>query len=517
MLTAPFRYRFLCALAALCVGAFGLALPAPAQTIQQRLQDAEASLSFLQQRQGELTNLIAELRLSLTGYDQNIASLQASIMVSNTAIELIADDLERAVDARRKPQSNRKQIAIASFRKGITQQNSLVSEIHFLDANTTEARRIKYHEAVIDASTQELAEIDARLALLSAELADARQQYAGQQSDLEGLFTAQSNVIADLAARETELQETIAAIANTNIAIAGILASQPKSLLTGVDVDFEVARPALAVKIDNTSPARPQAGINSADIVFVEEVEGRLTRLAAVFHSQSPGEIGPVRSMRTSDIGLLEQFNSPLFANSGGNRGTRAALARSSLVDIGVSAASSFYYRTSNRRAPHNLFTNTDNLWAAGVELGGAGLPSAVLGFRGEGDAINPNAVPASSARINYGNASVDYQWNGSGWARSQDGGRTVDTAGRQASPATVVVQFTRYGRSAADSRSPEAISVGSGEAWVFTDGHVVKGTWSRPTAADTTQYLDGNGQEILVLPGQIWIELPRADGASHS
>ena len=122
-----------------------------------------------------------------------------------------------------------------------------------------------------------------------------------------------------------------------------------------------LARPALIVKIDNVQDARPQAGITKADVVFEEEVEGGLTRLAAVFQSADGDPVGPVRSTRTSDIDIVSLLNHPLYAFSGGNRRFVTEIDASGMVDVGYSARPGDYY-TSRGAAPHNLYTRTSAL-----------------------------------------------------------------------------------------------------------------------------------------------------------
>ena len=108
-------------------------------------------------------------------------------------------------------------------------------------------------------------------------------------------------------------------------------------------------RPAQAVKIDNVGPARPQSGLNEADIVFEEIINDGATRFAAVFHSQGVDTVGPVRSGRHPDIEILEAFDHPLFVWSGGNGGVTYYIERSELVDLSANHTSG-YYRRSGRR-----------------------------------------------------------------------------------------------------------------------------------------------------------------------
>ena len=128
--------------------------------------------------------------------------------------------------------------------------------------------------------------------------------------------------------------------------------------LTGLPITDQAAatRVALAAKIDNHPAARPQTGLNKADIVFEENVES-LTRFAAVFHSQGSDPVGPLRSGRTQDIDILASFNQPLFAWSGGNYLVTKAINASDMVNVGYSASrgKGGYYREKTMKAPHNL------------------------------------------------------------------------------------------------------------------------------------------------------------------
>ena len=137
-------------------------------------------------------------------------------------------------------------------------------------------------------------------------------------------------------------------------------------------------RPALVAKIDNVGAARPQTGLNQADVVFEEIVEARLTRFAAVFHSQGSNPVGPIRSGRTQDVDLLSGLNQPLFLWSGGNPGVTAAIDNSDFISINHSGGGGGFYRT-DRPAPHNLYNNTDAVWAQTTPE--AGRPSPLFRY----------------------------------------------------------------------------------------------------------------------------------------
>lgn len=284
----------------------------------------------------------------------------------------------------------------------------------------------------------------------------------------------------------------------------------PVAPLTGVQVEAELTHPALLVKIDNHQNARPQWGLNAADVVYEEIVEGRITRLAAVFHSTNASPVGPVRSARTSDFDLLNDKNTPLFANSGGNQTTLSLFRSVNAVNANVNALPDLYYRERSRSAPHNLMTRTEDLISARGDDGGT--PPAMFEYRRDGDPLPSNARPSTGVDIDYGARQIGYDWDEElgGWRRTQNGSAHVDADGVQVAPTNVVVQVIDYGRSVADPTSPEAITVGSGVVWVLVDGHIIEGTWQRNSAAEVATYTADSGEPIVLDPGNTWVALPR-------
>jgi len=302
----------------------------------------------------------------------------------------------------------------------------------------------------------------------------------------------------------------------------------PTAPLTGLAVQEEDApllfRTALAVKIDNLDApgesAVPQTAIPKADVVFEEIVEGNITRLVAVFHSQQPGTVGPVRSARTTDVQLLPQLGHPLLAWSGGNDGVVAAVRSSPfLIDAGADAAPGSYFRDRSRRAPHNLYVHADELFGRAPQ--GTPGPQALFLYRKAGEGNPPAAQGAQGADLNWGgggaSANVSWRWDASErvYKREQRGRPHLDSEGAQLTAANVVVLATDYGQSAADSRSPEAQTVGSGELFVFTDGAVIHGRWDRPDIAKPATLVDDTGAPVLLTPGRTWVELPRPGGTA--
>lgn len=272
----------------------------------------------------------------------------------------------------------------------------------------------------------------------------------------------------------------------------------------------------LVVKIDNHERARPQFGVNSADVVFEEIVEGGLTRFAALYHSKEAGLVGPIRSVRTSDFDLLENLNRPLFANSGGNEAVLQLLQEVDFTDVSSNAAMDVYQRLADRPSPHNLVSDTGSLRTIGTARGDGGAPPTLFVRRNfEGDA-EKSGTSVRGVDLDYGSTVVNYRWdqNTSGWLRTQNGTVHVDAEGVPIAPQVLVIQIISYTRSAADGRSPEAVLVGEGRALILFEGHLTEGSWDRSDASKLTQYFDREGKLVVFPPGNTWVALPRVGQA---
>lgn len=278
--------------------------------------------------------------------------------------------------------------------------------------------------------------------------------------------------------------------------------------LTGLPVEAEITRPALVAKIDNHPKARPQWGLNQADIVYEENVE-MLTRFAAVFHSNGSDPVGPIRSGRKQDIDLLEPLNKPLFVWSGGNAEVTKLIRESTMVDLSHSAADEAggYRRESSRSAPHNLLAETTKLWTLAPE--GAQPPPPQFEYRAATEVIPSTARETGGAKISMDGVKILWEWSTefSRFVRSQDDKPHVDFENVRISAANVVVLFVQYSKSGI---SPVAKTKGSGEAWVFTAGKLFQGTWEREDAAEPFTLKDTAGNVIKLTPGNTWVELPR-------
>lgn len=314
-------------------------------------------------------------------------------------------------------------------------------------------------------------------------------------------------------AATTPAPTTTVAITTTTIpATTTTAVPLPTAPLTGLAVTDAAAldRPALIVKIDNAPGAWPQTGLNQADIVYEENVEG-WTRFAAIFHSQGSDPVGPVRSGRTQDISLGTSLDSPLLVWSGGNSTVTSLINKSELVNMSVSAAgpNGGYYRSSDKRAPHNLFTKTSSIWA--LDEGRGGRPSPQFLYRTPSEASSGESVVGLKLRMD-GSMRASWEWNPatSTFERTHDRDPHLLSDGTQVSAHNVLVLECEYKTSVADSRSPEAQTTGSGKAWVFSDGRLVEGTWSRPDQSSPWTLQTASGESIALTPGRTWVSLIR-------
>ncbi len=279
--------------------------------------------------------------------------------------------------------------------------------------------------------------------------------------------------------------------------LTGVLATDP----------FIAALPALVVKIDNAPGARPQSGMNEADIVVEEIVNDNLTRFAFVFQSQGADPVGPIRSGRLQDIDLFGAFNHPLFAWSGGNRTVTDAIRASDLVDIGPSRAP-VYFRSGDRTAPHNLYSNTGALWAQAPQ--GSQPPQQQFSYRADGETVQ--GAPSPGVLITLDSIDVEWAWDeASGlYRRTMERRVHEDVLSGPVTTNNVVVLEMTYLPGISDS--PDAQTIGTGRAFVFTAGHYVAATWTRADRLQPFTLTADDGSVVELTPGRTFIELPRVD-----
>jgi len=281
----------------------------------------------------------------------------------------------------------------------------------------------------------------------------------------------------------------------------------PVAPLTGLPDPGGAAltRPALTVKIENTPQALPQWGISQADDVYEEIVNGGITRLAAIFNSQAPAKIGPVRSVRPTDTQVVWPLGG-IFAYSGGAPYAVSSIETAPVKLIDESSAGAAMFRDPNLQAPHNLFAIGSALFAF---KGTPTPPPALYSYRAAG--TKAIGAPVKSFVVPFPSIyPVTWTWDSatSSWDRTLFGQPDVTGTGQRESPQNVIVMYINYVNGIGTENSYGDLQ-GTGTATVFSGGREIVGTWSRGASkADIVQFLTASGATIRLTPGQTWVEL---------
>jgi hypothetical protein len=267
--------------------------------------------------------------------------------------------------------------------------------------------------------------------------------------------------------------------------------------LTGRKVTADVAdRAALSVKIANNDVARPQTGIEQADVVFEELTEGGITRFLAVFQSQLPPDVGPIRSVRAVDPALITPLGG-VFAYSGGTAVNVDAVRKAPVTTIDETAAGAAMHRIPQREPPHNLYGTPSKLLALAGDHDEPPTPLFVYG-RARASA---KAQPCTSFGVLFsGSFQSNYTWKQGAWYRSENDDPFVTASGKQVTATNLVVlQLKDQSRDAA---------VGTGDAIVLRDGTLARGTWERRDEHDAFHLTDASGATLTLAPGNTWVHL---------
>jgi len=282
--------------------------------------------------------------------------------------------------------------------------------------------------------------------------------------------------------------------------------------LTGLPITdpARAARAAITIKIDNAPAARPQSGMDAADLVFEEVVEGGVVRFAVVFHSGDAPSIGPVRSVRAEDAVLVTPLGGH-FVYSGGNDVFNAVIRKAPVGLITEDANPAFFTRRRDRRGPFNLYTSTGAVYDRAPKR--AEVPPAFFSYRPAGEPLGGGAAPTAEVGVTMGDRTT-IAWTfdppSGRWLRTTNGTPHVLEGGARLSFANVVIQFCRYqATTVIDSSgavSPEAVLLGDGDAWVLSGPAMARGRWSRADAGSVTRYADVSGKPLALLPGPTWV-----------
>jgi len=273
-------------------------------------------------------------------------------------------------------------------------------------------------------------------------------------------------------------------------------------------------RPVIAVKVDNAVLARPQRGLDEADIVYEEVVEGRMTRFVAIYSSRAAKDIGRVRSPRESDISPLAQFGKIALGFSGANSGVLSKVRRSPyLFDASYDGHPGAYTKAGRRADAYNFITSYDRVLALAPQSALAkdiGLRFGALPAKGTTSGQTVSVVWSRYAH-------TQWKWDAKRkiYLRYMDGRPAMLKNGRQQSAPNVLVQYTKVRNSAygdvSGAPSPYTTTTGSGKAILFRDGKAITGTWSRK-GLGATRFLDKSGKDMLLHTGPVWVMLVPSD-----
>ncbi len=275
------------------------------------------------------------------------------------------------------------------------------------------------------------------------------------------------------------------------------------------------ARPALGIKIGNYPDDRPSSGLNQADVVFEEPVEGAITRLVAVFQCQSAPLVGDIRSARQPDAGILSQFSNPLFVHAGGIDPVIALMQASPLIDKNLYSGGngSAIIQQSGRVAPYSTFVNTTTLWA--LDPTDTTPPAPIFQYAAT---LPKGAVSGSGATVHIpfsSSSDVTWQWNATTgtYLRFYSGQPDKLLNGAQTAATDVVIMTvpTATGPWVENSEGGHEVDVtatGSGPVVVMRNGVAITGTWTRPALTQPATLTTATGTPITLQPGNSWVEL---------
>lgn len=264
----------------------------------------------------------------------------------------------------------------------------------------------------------------------------------------------------------------------------------------------------VAVKIDDTVNGRPQKGVDLADIVYVEQAEGGLSRLVAVFAGNKP-VVEPVRSVRTSDPELLSQYGAITLVASGGGGQSLPTLKASILNYMIDDFGDKGFSRDNNRNMPYNLQSNLATVTADQSK----GNPVQDIGFTWSATA--PVGSPGPSIATKVGGTAINFSWDATTgkYVRVINGVKQKAADGNPVATPNVIVQFVSVTPDSSDvdvagHASQYTHSIGTGPVSVFRNGQRIDGTWTRSSLATGTTLTSAAGTPIALAPGGTWVLL---------
>lgn len=280
------------------------------------------------------------------------------------------------------------------------------------------------------------------------------------------------------------------------------------SPLTGLEVTKEQSeKPVTAIMIENSPDARPQSGMIDAGVIFEAVAEGGITRFQVLYQELGPMLIGPVRSLRPYYLEWAAAFD-PAIVHIGGSANALKEVRNGSHKDADQFFNAQYFWRATDRYAPHNVYTSFEKLNEMNKAKGFT--KSKFTSFPRKKD--GPVKVPtASSINVNVSsylyNSSYLYDKASNSYRRSEGGELHMDRESKkQLSPKVVVVMKVEETTVLEDGYRQSIKAIGSGEAIIFQDGQAIVGTWQKPGMRDQITFKDAGGKPINLVAGQTWI-----------
>jgi hypothetical protein len=286
--------------------------------------------------------------------------------------------------------------------------------------------------------------------------------------------------------------------------------AEPSVCIDGIDAQGgKIDRPAVALKIENSREARPQSGLEKADVVYEEVVEGGITRFMALYHCGQSTKAGPVRSARFDDAKIALPFTRVL-AYSGSNAIVEKELNKRSMVSLTELNAGNAFFRVPTGSADiHSLYANTEKIRSQAPKK--ADAPGDGVFEFGE---LREGASSARKVTINFNSSNtIEYRWGKGAWWRFEAGEKFVSASGGQISVPNLLLQQVDVDNSKkiidpAGNPSPDIDLTGKGKALLFRDGHVTKGVWKVKKEGEAPTFETRSGKSFSFAEGPIWVEL---------
>ena len=270
----------------------------------------------------------------------------------------------------------------------------------------------------------------------------------------------------------------------------------------------------LVVKIDDTNAAHPQIGVEDADLVYVEQVEGGLTRLAAIYTSKLPPLIGPIRSARISDIELLAQFGRVGFAYSGAQSKMRPVIAEANLENLSAERnPPSIYGKDPNRIGPVDMILKPELLLERANANPKIRIETATASVFAFGDAPKGETNTAI-AKIKWPSAKYELRWDSANekWLIYFNEKPNMAANGEHLYADTAIIQIVSITPSIYGDKfgeiTPFSKTTGSGKAVMLRDGFSYQLSWQRNLETDVTTWKSEDGDVANFKPGRTWIFL---------